>query len=55
VDAGNKSVEPSFGIAVGKETDIFKFPAEDCEKKKIVRDWAKKPGDPRLEQAAYYR
>jgi hypothetical protein len=55
VDVGNKAVESSFGIVVGKETDIFKFPAEDCKKKKMVRDWAKKRGDPRLEQAAYYR
>lgn len=32
------AAESSFGIVVGKEADILEFPAEDCKRKKMVRD-----------------
>jgi hypothetical protein len=45
VDGGNIAVGTSFGIVVGKEADILKFPAEGCKKKKMVRRGGLLSGD----------
>ena len=37
VDIGHVAVEAAFGVFIGEEADVGKFPAEDCEAGVLMR------------------